>query len=184
MYAISPLCVSSVDQRKWIFSFPERFEGFFFSNAFWYFTLKFRIITGRCFQWNGNTRWIWDFYSLTFWSKCLFSQCTEKHRKTTVSHFYLLDVFFSNCLVLPCFECCFWMLIRPGTRLYPGANCQTWGFNPALVKFFFNGVSDYSIIHNNHNIKIHIRFKHRCLMSKPCLSTIYDLFLYNMILTD
>lgn len=187
MYAISPLCVSSVDQPIFMFSFPERFEFFFFfsQRILILHPQIFRIITGACvFNGMETPGWIWDFviHSLTFLVKMSFF---AMHRKiSTVSHFYLLDVFFFKLLS----SALFWMLVSgcqngPGTREKPrGKARQTWGFSiRQFVKFFFNGVSDYSIIHN---IKIHIRFKHRCLMSKPCLSTIYDTFLYNMILTN
>ena len=57
MYAISPLCVSSVDQPIFMFSFPERFEFFFFATHSDTSPSNFSDHNWRlCFQWNGNTR--------------------------------------------------------------------------------------------------------------------------------
>ena len=176
---LSLLCVCQVWINQWIcFLFLKIQRVFFEQRILILHPQIFRIITGRGVFNGMETPGEYGIFIPSLFGQNVCTQCTEKHRNTTVSHFYLLDVFFFNCLVLPCFECCFWMpFFDPLPRWQsPGAcTAKPEAFKSgSLSSCFFNGVSDYSIIHN---IKIHIRFKHRCLMSKPCLSTIYDTFL-------
>ena len=120
-----PLCVSSVDQPKIMFSFPERFEVFFSQRILILHREKFRIITGASvfngIKHQGEYGILWFIPSLFGQNACI---CNAQKNFNPFHTFICLMFFFLNCLVLPCFECCFWM---------PGANRQTWGFNPALL---------------------------------------------------